>query len=56
MKFLLLNLITHQPDLITGELHSPAERLRDVVEKAVLARSSTKSAGITSSWATRSCI
>ena len=37
MKFLLLTLITHQPDLITGELQSPAERLRDVVEKAVLA-------------------
>ena len=37
MKFLLLTLITHQPDPVSGEKKSPAERLREVVDKAVLA-------------------
>ncbi|MGJ6126879.1 LLM class flavin-dependent oxidoreductase [Mycolicibacterium sp. Y3] len=37
MKFLLLTLIAHQPDAVTGEKTSPAERLRDVVESAALA-------------------
>lgn len=37
MKFLLLTLIAHSPDPTTGEKKSPAERLREVVEKAVLA-------------------
>jgi alkanesulfonate monooxygenase SsuD/methylene tetrahydromethanopterin reductase-like flavin-dependent oxidoreductase (luciferase family) len=37
VKFLLLTLIAHSPDPATGEKKSPAERLRDVVEKAVLA-------------------
>ena len=37
MKFLLLTLITHHPDPVTGEHKSPADRLRDVVEKAILA-------------------
>ncbi|UYP18317.1 LLM class flavin-dependent oxidoreductase [Rhodococcus sp. Z13] len=37
MKFLLLSLIIHQPDPVTGELVSPAERLREVVDTAVFA-------------------
>jgi alkanesulfonate monooxygenase SsuD/methylene tetrahydromethanopterin reductase-like flavin-dependent oxidoreductase (luciferase family) len=37
MKFLLLTLITHQPDPVSGEKKSPAERLREVVDNAVLA-------------------
>jgi alkanesulfonate monooxygenase SsuD/methylene tetrahydromethanopterin reductase-like flavin-dependent oxidoreductase (luciferase family) len=37
MKFLLITLITHVPDPVTGEKKSPADRLRDVVAKAVLA-------------------
>jgi alkanesulfonate monooxygenase SsuD/methylene tetrahydromethanopterin reductase-like flavin-dependent oxidoreductase (luciferase family) len=37
MKFLLLTLITHHPDPLTGEKKSPADRLREVVESAVLA-------------------
>ncbi len=37
MKFLLLTLITHQPDPVTGEKKSPAARLREVVDTAVLA-------------------
>src|ERR1700752_4411707 len=37
MKFLLITLITHVPDPVSGERHSPAERLRDVLNKAVLA-------------------
>jgi alkanesulfonate monooxygenase SsuD/methylene tetrahydromethanopterin reductase-like flavin-dependent oxidoreductase (luciferase family) len=37
VKFLLITLITHQPDPISGEKKSPADRLRDVVDAAVLA-------------------
>jgi alkanesulfonate monooxygenase SsuD/methylene tetrahydromethanopterin reductase-like flavin-dependent oxidoreductase (luciferase family) len=37
VKFLLLSLITHQPDPVTGELLSPSDRLREVVDTAVLA-------------------
>jgi alkanesulfonate monooxygenase SsuD/methylene tetrahydromethanopterin reductase-like flavin-dependent oxidoreductase (luciferase family) len=37
MKFLLITLITHTPDPVTGEKKSPADRLRDVLDKAVLA-------------------
>ncbi|WP_072803881.1 LLM class flavin-dependent oxidoreductase [Rhodococcoides yunnanense] len=37
MKFLLMTLISHQPDPISQEKKTPAERLRDVVETAVLA-------------------
>jgi alkanesulfonate monooxygenase SsuD/methylene tetrahydromethanopterin reductase-like flavin-dependent oxidoreductase (luciferase family) len=37
VKFLLITLITHQPDPASGEKKSPAERLRDVVDSAVLA-------------------
>jgi alkanesulfonate monooxygenase SsuD/methylene tetrahydromethanopterin reductase-like flavin-dependent oxidoreductase (luciferase family) len=37
MKFLLLTLIAHTPDPATGEKKSPADRLRDVIEKGVLA-------------------
>lgn len=37
MKFLLLTLITHHPDPVTGEKKSPADRLRGVVDAAVLA-------------------
>ncbi|HZC93406.1 MAG TPA: LLM class flavin-dependent oxidoreductase [Mycobacterium sp.] len=37
MKFLLITLITHVPDPLTGEKKSPADRLRDVLDKAVLA-------------------
>lgn len=37
MKFLLLSLITHHPDPVTGELLSPSDRLREVVNTAVLA-------------------
>jgi alkanesulfonate monooxygenase SsuD/methylene tetrahydromethanopterin reductase-like flavin-dependent oxidoreductase (luciferase family) len=37
MKFLLITLITHLPDLVSGEKKSPDERLREVLDKAVLA-------------------
>jgi alkanesulfonate monooxygenase SsuD/methylene tetrahydromethanopterin reductase-like flavin-dependent oxidoreductase (luciferase family) len=37
MKFLLITLITHLPDPVSGEKSSPADRLRDVLDKAVLA-------------------
>jgi len=37
MKFLLLTLITHHPDPVTGEKKSPADRLHEVVDAAVLA-------------------
>lgn len=37
MKFLLLTLIAHRPDPVSGEKKSPAERLREVVDNAVLA-------------------
>ncbi|MCV7029901.1 LLM class flavin-dependent oxidoreductase [Mycobacterium sherrisii] len=37
MKFLLITLITHVPDPISGQKMSPAQRLRDVLDKAVLA-------------------
>jgi alkanesulfonate monooxygenase SsuD/methylene tetrahydromethanopterin reductase-like flavin-dependent oxidoreductase (luciferase family) len=37
MKFLLITLITHLPDPISGVKVSPAARLRDVLDKAVLA-------------------
>jgi alkanesulfonate monooxygenase SsuD/methylene tetrahydromethanopterin reductase-like flavin-dependent oxidoreductase (luciferase family) len=37
MKFLLITLITHLPDLVSGEKKSTADRLRDVLDKAVLA-------------------
>jgi alkanesulfonate monooxygenase SsuD/methylene tetrahydromethanopterin reductase-like flavin-dependent oxidoreductase (luciferase family) len=37
MKFLLLTLITHHADPTTGEKKSPAERLREVIDAAVLA-------------------
>ncbi|OBK47845.1 LLM class flavin-dependent oxidoreductase [Mycobacterium kubicae] len=37
MKFLLITLITHLPDPVTGEKKSAANRLREVIEKAVLA-------------------
>lgn len=37
MKFLLLSLITHQPDPATGEWLDPATRLTEVVDTAVLA-------------------
>ncbi|OBJ54285.1 LLM class flavin-dependent oxidoreductase [Mycobacterium sp. 1423905.2] len=37
MRFLLITLITHLPDPVTGERKSAADRLRDVIEKAVLA-------------------
>ena len=37
MKFLLITLITHVPDPVTGEKKSPADRLGDVLDKAVLA-------------------
>jgi alkanesulfonate monooxygenase SsuD/methylene tetrahydromethanopterin reductase-like flavin-dependent oxidoreductase (luciferase family) len=36
VKFLLITLITHQPDPATGEKKSPADRLRDVIDAAVL--------------------
>ncbi|GLZ42747.1 LLM class flavin-dependent oxidoreductase [Actinokineospora sp. NBRC 105648] len=36
MKYLLITLITHLPDPVTGELLSPAERLREVVANAEL--------------------
>ncbi|WP_253659964.1 LLM class flavin-dependent oxidoreductase [Williamsia maris] len=36
MKFLLMTLITHQPDPITGVRESPAERLRRVIDTARL--------------------
>ncbi|WP_280274438.1 LLM class flavin-dependent oxidoreductase [Nocardia wallacei] len=37
MKFLLLTLITHQPDPVTGVTESPAQRLRRMVDSARLA-------------------
>jgi len=37
MRFLVITLITHHPDPVTGEKKSAAERLRDVVDNAVLA-------------------
>ncbi|WP_067664079.1 LLM class flavin-dependent oxidoreductase [Nocardia miyunensis] len=37
MKFLLLTLITHQPDPVTGATETPAQRLRRAVESALLA-------------------
>src|SRR5262245_46225002 len=37
MKFLLLTLITHHPDPVSGEWKSPADRLREVVDSAALA-------------------
>ncbi|OBI97310.1 LLM class flavin-dependent oxidoreductase [Mycobacterium sp. 1465703.0] len=37
MKFLLITLITHVPDPVFGQKTSAAERLRDVLDKAVLA-------------------
>ena len=37
MKFLLITLITHTPDPVSGDKKSPSERLRDVVDAAVLA-------------------
>jgi alkanesulfonate monooxygenase SsuD/methylene tetrahydromethanopterin reductase-like flavin-dependent oxidoreductase (luciferase family) len=37
VKFLLITLITHTPDPVSGEKKSPAGRLRDVIESAVLA-------------------
>ena len=37
MKFLLLTLIAHHPNPVSGEKKSPADRLRDVVDSAVLA-------------------
>jgi alkanesulfonate monooxygenase SsuD/methylene tetrahydromethanopterin reductase-like flavin-dependent oxidoreductase (luciferase family) len=36
VKFLLITLITHHPDPETGEKKSPAGRLRDVIDAAVL--------------------
>ena len=37
MKFLLLTLIAHHPNPVSGEKKSPADRLREVVDSAVLA-------------------
>jgi alkanesulfonate monooxygenase SsuD/methylene tetrahydromethanopterin reductase-like flavin-dependent oxidoreductase (luciferase family) len=37
VKFLLITLITHVPNPVSGEKKSPADRLRDVIDKAVLA-------------------
>jgi alkanesulfonate monooxygenase SsuD/methylene tetrahydromethanopterin reductase-like flavin-dependent oxidoreductase (luciferase family) len=37
MKFLLITLITHVPDPVSGEKRSPADRLADVLDKALLA-------------------
>ncbi|MDV7240662.1 MULTISPECIES: LLM class flavin-dependent oxidoreductase [Rhodococcus] len=37
MKFLLMTLVTHQPDPVTGEKVDTATRLREVVDSAVLA-------------------
>ncbi len=37
MKFLLLTLIAHHPDPASGEKKRPAERLRDVIDNAVVA-------------------
>ncbi|MCV7410318.1 luciferase [Mycobacterium florentinum] len=37
MKFLLITLITHVADPASGEKKSPADRLREVLDKAVLA-------------------
>ena len=47
MKFLLLTLIAHTPDPLTGVKKSPAERLHDVIDKAVLA----EELGFDSVWA-----
>ncbi|CQD03017.1 F420-dependent methylene-tetrahydromethanopterin reductase [Mycobacterium lentiflavum] len=37
MKFLLITLITHVADPVSGKQRSPADRFRDVLDKAVLA-------------------
>jgi len=37
LKFLLLTLIAHHPNPVSGEKKSPADRLREVVDSAVLA-------------------
>ena len=37
MKFLLLTLIPHHPDPVTGLRKRPADRFREVVDAAVLA-------------------
>ncbi len=37
VKFLLMSLIVHRPDPVTGEKQSTSERLREVVDAAVLA-------------------
>jgi alkanesulfonate monooxygenase SsuD/methylene tetrahydromethanopterin reductase-like flavin-dependent oxidoreductase (luciferase family) len=37
VRFLLITLITHVPDPVSGLKSSPADRLRDVLDKAVLA-------------------
>ncbi|MCW2552913.1 MAG: luciferase-like monooxygenase, partial [Mycobacterium sp.] len=37
VKFLLITLITHQPDPVTGEKSSPAQRLGEVIDNGVLA-------------------
>jgi alkanesulfonate monooxygenase SsuD/methylene tetrahydromethanopterin reductase-like flavin-dependent oxidoreductase (luciferase family) len=37
MRFLLITLITHVPDPVSGEKKSPADRLREVIDKAILA-------------------
>jgi alkanesulfonate monooxygenase SsuD/methylene tetrahydromethanopterin reductase-like flavin-dependent oxidoreductase (luciferase family) len=37
VKFLLITLIAHQPDPVTGEKKRPADRLREVIDAAVLA-------------------
>jgi alkanesulfonate monooxygenase SsuD/methylene tetrahydromethanopterin reductase-like flavin-dependent oxidoreductase (luciferase family) len=37
MKFLLITLITHLPDPVSGEKKNPADRLGEVLDKAVLA-------------------
>jgi hypothetical protein len=34
MKFLLITLLTHLPNPVSGEKKSPADRLRDVLDKA----------------------
>jgi alkanesulfonate monooxygenase SsuD/methylene tetrahydromethanopterin reductase-like flavin-dependent oxidoreductase (luciferase family) len=37
VKFLLITLITHVPDPVSGEKKGPADRLREVLDKAVVA-------------------
>jgi alkanesulfonate monooxygenase SsuD/methylene tetrahydromethanopterin reductase-like flavin-dependent oxidoreductase (luciferase family) len=37
MKFLLLTLIAHHPDPASGEKKSPADRLREVIDSAIIA-------------------